>query len=42
MLTGTILGAFGTGPIMKWGINVMIGPLQKWFGPLRKTAEKAK
>lgn len=41
---GTILGAFGTGPIMKWGINLMIGPLRKWFGPLRKTetAEKAK
>ena len=40
---GTIIGAFGTGPIMKWCINWMIGPLRKWFGPLRKTetAEKA-
>lgn len=34
---GTIIGAFGTGPIMKWFINLLIAPCRKWFGPLRKT-----
>ncbi len=34
---GTIVGAFGTGLIMKWTINLLMGPCQKWFGPLRKT-----
>lgn len=34
---GTIVGAFGTGPVMKWFINVAGKPMEKWFGPLRKT-----
>ena len=34
---GTIVGAFGTGPIMKWFIDLAMKPLAKWFGPLRKT-----
>lgn len=34
---GTIVGAFGTGPIMKWFMNVAQEPMDKWFGPLRKT-----
>ncbi len=34
---GTILGAFGTGPIMKWFMDLAMKPLTKWFGPLRKT-----
>lgn len=36
---GTIVGAFGTGPIMKWFMDVTMKPMQKWFGPLRKTTE---
>lgn len=32
---GTIIGAFGTGIIMKWTINVIGEPLRKWFGPLK-------
>lgn len=35
---GTLVGAFGTGPIMKWFMNVTDRHFQKWFGPLRKTA----
>ncbi|MBQ7871061.1 MAG: hypothetical protein IJ357_02860 [Oscillospiraceae bacterium] len=35
---GTVVGAFGTGPIMKWFIDVAMKPMQKWFGPLRKTS----
>ena len=35
---GTLVGAFGTGPIMKWFMNVTDRRFQKWFGPLRKTA----
>ena len=34
---GTLVGAFGTGPIMKWFMNVAQEPMNKWFGPLRKT-----
>lgn len=34
---GTLVGAFGTGPIMKWFMNAAGEPLEKWFGPLRKT-----
>ena len=34
---GTIVGAFGTGPIMKWFMDVTEKPFKKWFGPLRKT-----
>lgn len=34
---GTIVGAFGTGPLMKWFINLLIKPCKKWFGPLRKS-----
>ena len=33
---GTILGAFGTGVVMKFIINRLGGPLGKWFGPLKK------
>lgn len=36
---GTLAGAFGTGPIMKWFMNLTEKPFQKWFGPLRKTAQ---
>ena len=36
---GTLAGAFGTGPIMKWFMNLTEQPFQKWFGPLRKTAQ---
>ena len=36
---GTLAGAFGTGPIMKWFLNLTEKPFQKWFGPLRKTAQ---
>ena len=35
---GTLVGAFGTGPIMKWFMNVAGESLEKWFGPLRKTS----
>lgn len=36
---GTLAGAFGTGPIMKWFLNLTEKPFRKWFGPLRKTAQ---
>lgn len=38
---GTIVGAFGTGPIMKFFIDVAQKPMERWYGPLRKTAPKA-
>ena len=33
---GTLAGVFGTGPIMKWFLNVTGSRFQTWFGPLRK------
>lgn len=36
---GTIVGAFGTGPIMKLFTDLCQKPMEKWFGPLRKTTE---
>lgn len=38
---GTIAGAFGTGPIMKWFMNLTEKPFERWFGPLRKTPAEA-
>lgn len=32
---GTIMGAFGTGIIMKFTINIVEEPLNRWFGPLK-------
>lgn len=32
---GTIVGAFGTGVIMKWFMNRTSEAFEKWFGPLR-------
>ncbi|MEI3146680.1 MAG: hypothetical protein V8T10_01350 [Merdibacter sp.] len=36
---GTILGAFGTGVVMKFTIRLLDERLTKWFGPLRRKAE---
>lgn len=36
---GTVVGAFGTGPIMKLFTDLAQKPMEKWFGPLRKTTE---
>lgn len=33
---GTLLGAFGTGVVMKFVINLLGKPLEKWFGPFKK------
>ncbi len=38
---GTIAGAFGTGPVMKWFLNAADARLQRWLGPLRKGEEAA-
>lgn len=38
---GTLVGAFGTGPIMKWFMNVAQEPMDKWFGPLHKTGTRS-
>ena len=36
---GTIIGAFGTGIVMKFTIQLLDEKLSKWFGPLRNKAE---
>lgn len=33
---GTLAGAFGTGPVMKWFLNITDKRFQNWFGPLQK------
>jgi uncharacterized membrane protein YczE len=36
---GTILGAFGTGIIMKFTIRLLEKPLNSWFGPIRRVEQ---